>query len=60
MVRIYSRRGICLLGYKIEMKNKDSLRDEPVPIDKSCPKPRTYSELLRLLDEKEAKGVSNE
>ncbi|GAI45571.1 unnamed protein product [marine sediment metagenome] len=49
-----------MLGYKIEMKNKDPLRDEPVPIDKSCPKPRTYGELSRLLDEKEAKEVSSE
>lgn len=56
VVRAYSVRGVCTLGYKIEMKNKDSSRDVLVPINKSCPKPRTYNELFRLLDEKEQKG----
>jgi len=51
VIRTYSEVGVCTLGYKIEMKNKYPLRDEPVPVDKSCPKPRTHGELLKLLNE---------
>lgn len=55
VVRAYSENAVCLLGFGIEMKDKAPLRPEPVPLDGKCPKPRTYSELFKLLDEKELK-----
>lgn len=43
-----SKEAYCILGYPIEVKDKTPLLPEPTPID-SCPKPRTYNELTKIL-----------
>ena len=41
--------GECILKYPIKMKDKAPLLPEPIPVNRDCPKPRTYEELFNLL-----------
>lgn len=46
----------CDLGYSVKMELKPGdLCRRPVPINRRCPKPRTYDKLGELLSEKEAR-----
>lgn len=53
-------RSKCTLGYPIKMKYSVATGlSTPAPVDLNCPKPRTYDELFRLLEEKKAKEVGS-
>jgi hypothetical protein len=46
----------CDLGYSIRMNHENIITlPTPVPVSGKCPKPRTYGELDRLLEEKNGK-----
>lgn len=53
-----TRWSKCELRYPIKMKHNNITitLPTPIPVNTECPKPRTYSELFRLLDEKDRGG----